>query len=168
MLKGKMTEEKLKAKYKKYPCPENVGTLKPTRVNQLVWDKIRPATRSRDLKLQRVQQLIMKGIIALGKGAHLVLNFPGLDKGVVHEFFDAVAFMAQGSMELNLTRRELIKPDLSRDFQNLCSNAVPISSELFGDDITKYVKDITESSKMSWKIVRGGSDNRYRPYRGRP
>ena len=168
MVKGKMPDDKLKSKLANYPCPDNVQTLKPTRVNQIIWDKLRSATRSRDLKLQRIQVMILKGIIALGKGAQQVLNLPGVDKSAIHELFDAIAFMAQGSLETNLARRELIKPDLSKEFQHLCSSAVPITSQLFSDDISKYVKDIRDSSKMGLKIARGGSTNRFRPYRGRP
>lgn len=58
-------------------------------------------------------------MIALGQGAQHILDAPGIDeKYEVHEVFDALALMAQGTLELNLTRRELIKPDLQKDFQN--------------------------------------------------
>ena len=166
MLKNKMSEDKIKEKAQKYLRPENCELLQSTRVNQLIWGKLRPTTRNRDVKLQKVQTLIIKGMIALGQGAQHILDAPGIDKSTVHEIFDALALMAQGNLELNLTRRELIKPDLHKDYQNLCCSDVPITSMLFGDDITKHLKELSETSKLGSKMSRG-SGLRYRPYNQR-
>ena len=60
--------------------------------------------------------------------------------------------MAHSVYELNLCRRELIRPDLNDQYRQLCNSQTPISKLLFGDDLLKVVKDITESNKVSQKL----------------
>lgn len=62
--------------------------------------------------------------------------------------------MAHSVYELNLCRRELIRPDLNDQYRQLCNSQTPISKLLFGDDLLKVVKDITESNKVSQNFER--------------
>ncbi|KAJ8030031.1 hypothetical protein HOLleu_29600 [Holothuria leucospilota] len=166
---NKMSEEKFKEKCKKYSRPSNCDMLQQTKVNQLIWEKLRPATsRSRDIKFQKCQTAT-KGIIALTETVKLLLSCPNVEKSIIHGIFDAITLVAQGNLELNLARRELLKPDLSQDFQQLCSQNVPVTTQLFGDDIEKRVKDIAASTKIGAKVsYRGNYHSRGYRGRGRP
>lgn len=62
LLTTKHPEEKLKEKQTFYSRPENCDKMVSMRVNPEIWDKISPASRSRDLRLQNKQASIMKGI----------------------------------------------------------------------------------------------------------
>ena len=46
----------------------------------------------------------------------------------------ALLLILSGNRELNLKRRELLRPDLNAQFSALCSASTPISTLLFGDD----------------------------------
>ncbi|XP_068739556.1 uncharacterized protein [Montipora capricornis] len=46
-----------------------------------------------------------------------------------------------GNRELNLRRRESLKPDLNAQFASLCNQTTPITSELFGDDLGKEIDE---------------------------
>ncbi|KAJ8041498.1 hypothetical protein HOLleu_12329 [Holothuria leucospilota] len=164
MLSGTLSETKLQEKCNKYLKPQNCERLQPTRVNQLVWDKLRSTTRNMDLKFQKVQLPLMKGFVALAYFSEYFLQIPNVDKGRLHELFDAMSLLAQANSQLNLARRELIKTDLSKAFKHLCSAAVPITTQLFGDDVSKHVKEIAETRKMGFKIANRGTFTRSRPY----
>ena len=52
-----------------------------------------------------------------------------------------LTLIAHSVYELNLSRRELIRPDLNEQYKQLCSSQTPISKFLFGDDLPKAVKE---------------------------
>ena len=64
-LRSKLSEEKLKEKQNAYPRPQNCETLEITRVNPEIWAQLLSATRSRDTRLQKVQGLLLKGLMPL-------------------------------------------------------------------------------------------------------
>ena len=61
---------------------------------------------------------------------------------------------AHANSELNIRRKELIKPRLHEDYKHLCSASGPSSSQLFWNDLSKQVKDLTEVSKVGRKMTR--------------
>ena len=67
---------------------------------------------------------------------------------------DALAVLGHGHRQLCLHRRELIKPHLSRQYVHLCSPSVPFTNQLFGSDVDTLIENITNTNKVSNKIVR--------------
>lgn len=65
MLKDGLPEEKLQDKMNKYYHPKNCENLTKVRVNQAVWDNLSPVVRSQDVKLQKLQTSLFKGLCAL-------------------------------------------------------------------------------------------------------
>jgi len=55
LLREKLTDEVLTATQNRHNTPENCECLTSTKVNHLIWDKLKSDTRSGDIKLQRVQ-----------------------------------------------------------------------------------------------------------------
>jgi hypothetical protein len=62
---------------------------------------------------------------------------------------DSLTLISHSVYEANLGRRELIRPDLNEHYKQLCSSQTPISKFLFGDDLPKAVKEISETNKVS-------------------
>ena len=58
--------------------------------------------------------------------------------------------MGHSINEVNIKRRELIKPDLNDQFKQLCGSHTPVTRLLFGDDLPKSVKEISETNKLKW------------------
>ncbi|EDO40115.1 predicted protein [Nematostella vectensis] len=58
-------------------------------------------------------------------------------------------------MELNQRRKELIKPDLNNEYRHLCSSSsnVTITDQLFGDDLAKEVKELTEVNRVGKRVT---------------
>ncbi|CAB4006980.1 Hypothetical predicted protein [Paramuricea clavata] len=155
-LRSKLSEEKLKEKQNAYPRPQNCESLETTRVNPEIWAQLQSSTRSRDIRLQKVQSVLLKGLLPL---VQLLENCRqsddrSTDKGkIIKLALDSVSLVAQANVELNSRRRALIKPDLNEKFQQICGDHVPITTLLFGDDVAKTLQDIASTNRVSQKVA---------------
>ena len=146
LVRDGMLEERLQDKLNKYPQPENCEGLTKVRVNQLIWDNLSSTIRSQDLKFQKVQTSIVKGMTALARVTDAILkrvNEINGGKVLAHEAIDSLSLLAHANTELNYRRKQLIEPDLHTDYKHLCSASTTVTAELFGDDLSKQVKDIS-------------------------
>ena len=48
---------------------------------------------------------------------------------------DAITLLGHAFVELSYARREVIKPNLNREFMGLCSDKVPVTTNLFGHEL---------------------------------
>lgn len=135
-----LPEEKLQDKMNKYHRPENCESLTKVKVNEAVWDNLSPSVRSQDVRMQKVQSSLFKGMCALtgtiNKIVEQIPTFP-VRNDLLQEATDAFALFANANTELNHRCRELIKPDLHHDYKHLCSSSLAITDQLFGDDLPK-------------------------------
>ena len=155
LVRDGMLEERLQDKINKYPQPENCEGLTKVRVNQLIWDNLSSTIRSQDLKFQKVQTSIVKGMTALARVTDAILkrvNEINGGKVLAQEAIDSFS-LAHANTELNNRRKELIKPDLQTDYKHLCSASTTVTAELFGDDLSKQVKDISEVNRVGRKVT---------------
>ena len=65
---------------------------------------------------------------------------------------DAVALLAHASHELSLFRRSSIRPSLEQGYSGLCSDKVPVTKFLFGDNLADSMKEVQETSKLCSRI----------------
>ena len=159
MVRDGILEDKLAEKLKKYPTPTNCDALTRVTVNKLIWEKMTPNARSYDVKMQKVQTNIIAGIAAVVKAVDQLLDIPNVSQDMIKILMDSVALFATANKEVNLRRREHIKPELNQTYKHLCSNSLPITAELFGDDVSKQVKELTEVNRVGRRITG-------RPYAG--
>ena len=157
--------------------PENYDSLATTKVNHLIWEKLKPETRLGDSKAHRVQGHIVKGVTPIVKIIQAVINarekvpWETLNvEGLLIAGTDAIALFGPANFELNMRRQDNIKPELNDDYKHLCSPTVPFTDSLFGSDgkLSKQLKDLTEATKVSKRIARLGYKfevNRQRNYK---
>ena len=81
-------------------------------VNSQTWSNITSRSRSHDLKLQRVEKPLVKGLIAMAK----LDKAYKLDPNIV----DGLSLVANAAFELNCLCREMLKPDMNPQFHHLC------------------------------------------------
>ena len=151
-----MLEDKLQEKLNKYPQPENCEGLTKVRANQLIWNNLSPSVRSQDLRFKKVQTSIVKGMTALARVADAILkNVNEINGGKVlaQEAIDSLSLFTHANAELNTRRKELIKPGLHSDYKHLCSASIPVTAELFGDYLSKQVKDISEVNRVCRRVT---------------
>ena len=87
----------------------------------------------------------------------------------IGKLMDAVISLANANTEVNLRRRERLKPELHPSYRHLCNPSNTITSQLFLDDLPKAVKDIAEANKINSKINGGrrSADRRDKRQRSR-
>ena len=65
-----------------------------------------------------------------------------IDKGM-----SAIEMLSYTNFEINMRRRECIKPDPNEDYQtSLFSSSVPVNNFLFGGDTSKRLEDIDKTN----------------------
>ena len=159
MLRQQPSDVKMIEKLNSFKRPLNIAELEPTRVNPEIWSSLQSKTRSLDIKIQKVEQAMLKSMVPIISCVELLLKNDKCDqKTLITKLLDSVAIISHSNHELNLRRRELIKPDLNRQFASLCSSQVPITGLLFGDNLSQKCKDIQETNKLGQKFgLRSGS-----------
>ena len=156
LLKEKREEDKLNEIKKRYLRPKNCKTLAETRVNLAIWNNLSERACTSDIKLQKVQKSLVKGATAVVQVVNDVINTPDMSPKdqIVNRLMDGVLLMANANIELNVRRREALKPELHSSYRYLCAPLNPITTELFGDDLPKAVKDIIDTNRITSKLSR--------------
>ncbi|KAJ8043466.1 hypothetical protein HOLleu_10559 [Holothuria leucospilota] len=128
MINHKLEQKVLEETAAKYPPLANCELVDSPKVNPSVWDNIPTGTKTNDLKFQRVQEPLVRGISAF---------ISTLDATNITEAQqDALALLCSANFELNSVRKEFIKPNLNSRFTHLCKPSNPVTKLLFGDDLT--------------------------------
>ena len=142
LMHEKLDDEVLTETKTRYLLAENCDSLTTTKVNHLIWDQLKPETRSFDVKLQKVQAHIVKGVTPIVNIIQALLQAKdkipsdALDvQGLLKAGTDAIALFGAANYELNMRRRDSIKHDLNDDYRHLCSPTVLFTDFLFGDDV---------------------------------
>jgi len=69
-----MTDDKLQEKMIRMACPQNCEALIKVKVNQLIWDNLSANVRSQDLRMQKFQTSLIKGITGVVLATNKVLG----------------------------------------------------------------------------------------------
>ncbi|XP_071947008.1 uncharacterized protein [Antedon mediterranea] len=162
LISGRIPPAKMTELTGKYLRPLNCEMLITPKVNLLVWGQLKPSTRTNDVGLQKVQALFVNSMYALLQACHKASG--DLKTTLTH----ALVIALTANREFNLKRREMLKPDLNAGFVALCGVTTPITTELFGDDVTKQIDDLFKSNKLGEKLsgARRGRGRGYHPYAG--
>ncbi|EDO37012.1 predicted protein [Nematostella vectensis] len=163
----KPDEAEMKESMKKIIRPENCNLLVATKVDELIWNRPRPQTRSFDSRAQTAQSALVKGVIELTKQLNGIIGLQAqvkenkidnsdivieLDK-LVEKGMSSIEMLSYANYELNCRRRECMKPDLNDDYTSLFSSSVPINKFLFGGDTSKRLDDIDKTNKVVRKAM---------------
>ena len=123
--------------------------------------------------MQRVQTALVKGTTNMALIADLLLKHSNeipqeLDEQIWKLNEDSLVCLGAANWELVQRRREAFtEPQISRHYSILCAQQSPYTDMLFGDNITKQIKYITDDNKVTDKVL---DHNRKWPrmsYRGR-
>ena len=179
LAKGGIAEEKRAEKIKAQHRPKNCPLMTCAYLNTELWDLVQVETRSRDARLQKVEQSMVAGLVPVINLANTMINsVVNNDKlpsrtSMIEMLTDSITLIMSSKHELDMRRRELIRPDLQTEFRGICNPKHPVTEYLFGSDLTQVIKDITETSRVTNKIRNNGQSFRGRGRgsqfsRGRP
>ena len=156
---AKPNETKLNELKKQYIPPNNCEGLSETRVNANIWNNLGETARSNDLKLQKVQKYLVKGMTALVT----VIDKLNKDEAKssnddnISSLMDAVILLSNDNTEVNLRRRERLKPELHPSYRHLCNPSNPITSQLFGMTSPRLSKTLRRQIKSARSSTVKGS-----------
>ena len=82
---------------------------------------------------------------------------------IMHHVMDSLVLVTHANWSLNMKRRELIKPDLNPPFTRLCKPEITPTTKLFGDDLQKHLKEMTDVSRVGKQLQKKPSQMRTHP-----
>ena len=126
IMRQKPEEESEKNLFQKILRPENCSGLSKITVNQVIWDRVSAEARTGDVKMQRVQNALVKGITNVALILGIGSETPG---GIEASNFSV------------------------KIFPFFCAQKVKFTDSLFGDDVSKQIKDITDDNKVTHKLL---------------
>ena len=120
-----------------------------------------PKKQKADMGMQKCQKLSMAAMYAILEASRGACGT--IKANLVH----ALVLILSGNRELNLKRREMLRPDLNAQFSALCNLSTPISKELFGNDMGKEIEEVAKANRLEGKKLashKKGCVSRYQPY----
>ena len=166
ILTGELSQDSLKERGEKYPPPANCKYLTTTMVNEEIWDLLSRKNRSVDLAFQRVQEPLIHGLSSLTILADRLFKDIESAKAVnaretLTHVMDSIALFGHANWKLNMKRREIIKPDLNPPYTRLCKEEIKPTTKLFGDDLSKHLKEMSEVKRAGQQMQKATSGPAY-------
>ncbi|XP_013393684.1 uncharacterized protein LOC106161315 isoform X2 [Lingula anatina] len=167
-----LDEQHLNELIKQNHRPGNCDYLQVVKTNQLIWDQVPGWTKANDRKMQNIAHTLVKGANILVKTVNQMALYernPEKDTSdhigsMIENCNDVLALMGHMNRQINMTRKDFLKPQLSGEYAHLCSHELTYSQKfLFGDDLPKMARDIEDCSKIKHKLF----DRSLRGRRGR-
>lgn len=124
-----------------YHIPENCDMLAPPLINQEIWKILDKKSRSYDRLFVEIQTLVAAGMVPIIKLVEHLKESLSKNEKCKQLLSDSLTLFGQVQYHLSLRRRYLIRPSLKAKYKNLCNQSVPVTSQLFGDEISKEIKN---------------------------
>ena len=160
LLWGLFKKEKLEKVVMDTLPRENLENLERTLVNPEIWRKISHKTKSIDLRLQEIQKLVLKSGIIVAKLMNLLYeakqnqeaSMLEVTKSGISLCADTAMLIGQTNFEILNFRKAKIMPKLNYSYRQLSFNQGDHPKLLFGDNLPKQIKDISETNKVGFAI----------------
>lgn len=134
--------------------PANCKTIVPPRINAEIWSFLKRHIKTIDLLMQNDQRLLGTAIVPVIKMAEMlsktVVNVASLRDLVMK----AMTILCSLFFEFSFSRKVILKPHLEPKYQILCNRSEEIGQNLFGDDVSKRIKEINETQKLQGSMKR--------------
>lgn len=138
--------------------PKNCPALAPVDCNPQILDALKTDARKADARLKDVcgdilkaGTVLTKSLLALDKVAQETAH-PVVEQEV-NNINAALALLGHANHKNNLARRFVMKREINQKYSHLCSDKLPMSRLLFGDDVSQATRQIEESEKLRHKIA---------------
>ena len=165
ILTGDLSAHMAREKGEKYPPPENCKHLQAITINEEIWDLMSRKNKSIDLAFQKVQEPLVKGLSVLAiLSDRLVKDVQSSKTTNTHEVLNqvmhAIAILGNANWRLNTKRREIIKPELNPPYTRLCKEEIKPSQKLFGDDLSKHLKEMTQAKRSGQQMQKSSQSSK--------
>lgn len=165
-LESKAVADALKDKLK---VPLNCKFLTVPKVNPEIWNQLVAKARTNDLKYQTVQLGLSKGLVSLINTTNFLSITPNSftkesNELMMMDIFDGASALLSAFKEMNVRRKQEIRPYLRAEYAAICSTSTDSSEYLFGDNIVETLKSTKSVSTVLKGAVVDKTERRYAPY----
>lgn len=151
----------------KYKVPENCDSLGAPLVNSEIWKILDKRARTMDRGIADIQNLVAIGMVPVIKLTQCLKGAFQSNMEAKSLVADILTLLGQVQYNMSLRRRYMIRPNLKKKYFNLCNMNTPITSNLFGDDIAKEIRNCDTGvsiGKEPFSFPRGrGRPSGFRP-----
>ena len=124
----------------KYKIPDNCDKACAPLVNSEIWKVMDKRSQTLDRSLADIQNLVGSGMTPIIQLAEVLKpQIPGNNEAKTL-LADSLTLLGQVQFDLSVRRRYLIRPTLKKKYHSLCNVSMPITTNLFGDEISKDIK----------------------------
>ena len=127
--------------------PANCTYLKAPKVNPDIWNLLSKSAQTRDYGFQAVQKAITSGMIPIIRAAEACKSIFDKNHDVRKFLKEALIVLGNSVYLLSQKRRFLMRKQIHTKFSDLCNASQPISDMLFGPDVQKKMKELSELDK---------------------
>nr|XP_054770092.1 uncharacterized protein LOC129277928 [Lytechinus pictus] len=154
-------KESLEKISSRYLTPSNAPEACTPRIVPEVWQTISGRARSNDVRLQKLQNNVLQGLLPNGEILEELHAATSQKRPVnierIKEFsLDGLTLSGHASYELSMYRRAEIKPYINPKYKGLCSRNTPLDEKLFGKDIQSTLKNVAEAYNVGQKVSHHG------------
>ena len=141
-----------------YVEPENTEHLSSKNMNSEIYRNLNESVRKRDFILKAAQANITAAAVASCRMIDVLLdeNKDKLPKELAAALAQHVAsntkLLAKASSDISMVRKQCVKPYLDPKYSILCAQRC-YTKNLFGEDLTKTLKEADELSKLTKSIA---------------
>jgi len=171
-LRASVGEQKINDLCDRLLRPKNCDGLIVPKVNQEIWARLQRFTRNRDLAMQKIQSYMAKAMIPMLKAMQEMREVIKSGRGNTSRTTlptaqwltmtsESFRVMALGFVKITNQRKEMIRPDLSENYRQLCSDQNKVTSFLFGDDLGKKIKEIEDSERVGNRVSQQSRDQHF-------
>ena len=176
ILTGDLSDDMAGEKGEKYPPPENCKHLQAITINEEIWDLMSRKNKPIDLAFQKVQEPLVEGLSALALLSDRLVKDVQSSKTtkrreVLNQVMDAIAILGNANWRLNMKRREIVKPEINPPYTRLCKEEIKPSQKLFGDDLSKHLKEMTDAKRAGQQMQKSsqsGKSYKQKGHRSKP
>jgi hypothetical protein len=168
MAKGQMKDDTIEKKLAKYKRPKNCNISVP-RVNSELWGILDHAAKSSDLRIQRRQKLLQSAATALTSIAQECVTSDKLDQSeILTTVSDAAGLLLKVFYDMSMDRRTKVlnAPQVNKKYRKLATADIPVTNQLFGDDLKAATASIDSTSKLGASFTQSSRGRKFFPKRG--
>jgi hypothetical protein len=139
--------EVVRKKKEMHKRPRNCDKIIVPKVNKEIWRQMQKQnfTKRRDLRMMNIQSVVSKSACAILSVAQSLLKTDSVKHADdIRNCLDAIYMLGHANTALSMQRREQLRPVLKSDHAGLCDSNIPITSLLFGDDLSKSLKEVRQ------------------------
>ena len=153
--------EELQCKFKK---PVNTNFLTVPKVNMECWRMMTKQAQAADKTTQKTQEKVVRATTPLVHALEeLSKEAPCLDN-VKEAIISSFELMANLQMDLNLSRKEAIRPHLNKA-SHIANRDNPITTNLFGDDVEAEMKKVEIANKLHHNMKATNKSKRFNNFK---